>query len=232
MVALASGLFLSNNLELVFDKGLTESEYKLARVLMILLTVTTSCKNEDPAANKGELTSVIYDGSTKTFQLTYTSGYTNIVNATIIDNTATATLEDGTKVMYDDASNSGEATIITSQDIADNQYVNGWIYDEMSIYYLWNDKLSKAPDYTLDPEKFFDSILYKYHPISNPDGDRFSWIQDDYEELQDNLSGIVSDEIGFDYILAWADQARTHYYALVIYAKNNSPEFLKIHLTG
>ena len=191
-------------------------------LIMMLLTVTTSCKNEDPAANKGELTSVIYDGSTKTFQLTYTSGYTNIVNATIIDNTATATLEDGTKVMYDDASNSGEATIITSQDIADNQYVNGWIYDEMSIYYLWNDKLSKAPDYTLDPEKFFDSILYKYHPISNPDGDRFSWIQDDYEELQDNLSGIVSDEIGFDYILAWADQARTHYYALVIYAKNNT----------
>lgn len=39
VVALASGLFLSNNLELVFDKGLTESEYKLARVLMILLTV-------------------------------------------------------------------------------------------------------------------------------------------------------------------------------------------------
>ena len=39
LVALCCGLFLSNNLSLVFDKGLTEEEYRIARILMILLTV-------------------------------------------------------------------------------------------------------------------------------------------------------------------------------------------------
>ena len=37
-IALLCGLFLSFNLELVFDTGLTSEEYKIARVLMLLLT--------------------------------------------------------------------------------------------------------------------------------------------------------------------------------------------------
>lgn len=39
LVALCCGLFLSQNLTLVFADGLTAEEYKIARVLMILLTV-------------------------------------------------------------------------------------------------------------------------------------------------------------------------------------------------
>ena len=38
-IALACGLFLSFNLELVFDQGLTAKEYDIAKVLMLLLTV-------------------------------------------------------------------------------------------------------------------------------------------------------------------------------------------------
>ena len=38
-VALLCGLFLSFNLDLVFDKGLTQAEYDKARILMLLLTV-------------------------------------------------------------------------------------------------------------------------------------------------------------------------------------------------
>jgi O-antigen/teichoic acid export membrane protein len=38
-VALACGLFLTFNLELVFDTGLTAAEYRIARKLMLLLTV-------------------------------------------------------------------------------------------------------------------------------------------------------------------------------------------------
>ena len=38
-VALALGLFLTFNLNLIFDKGLTAEEYKTARVLMLLLTI-------------------------------------------------------------------------------------------------------------------------------------------------------------------------------------------------
>ncbi len=39
LVALLCGLFLTFNLELVFDEGLTAGEYEIARVLMFLLTV-------------------------------------------------------------------------------------------------------------------------------------------------------------------------------------------------
>ena len=38
-VALVCGVFLSFNLEIVFDSGLTTSEYEIAKVLMLLLTV-------------------------------------------------------------------------------------------------------------------------------------------------------------------------------------------------
>ncbi len=38
-VALACGLFLTGNLELVFAEGLTPDEYEIARVLMLLLTI-------------------------------------------------------------------------------------------------------------------------------------------------------------------------------------------------
>ena len=38
LVALLCGLFLSFNLQLVFDTGLTDSEYETAKVLMLLLT--------------------------------------------------------------------------------------------------------------------------------------------------------------------------------------------------
>ncbi len=92
----------------------------------------------------------------------------------------------------------------------------------MSVYYLWNDKLSKNPNYILYPKDFFNSILYKYNATSNPYGDRFSWIQEDYKELLGNLSGVSSDEIGFEYIFVWADQAKTHYYALVLYPKHGT----------
>ncbi len=38
VIALACGLFLSYNLRLVFDEGLTAGEYKIAKILMLLLT--------------------------------------------------------------------------------------------------------------------------------------------------------------------------------------------------
>lgn len=194
--------------------------------LSILLVVSTSCENDDPAASKGELVTASYNAATKTFTLKYESGYTNTVNA-VIDNSVTppgasTTLSDGTVVSVSDANTSGEATITTSTAVSDNKYVNGWIYDQMSIYYLWNDSLSKNPNYSLNPDEFFDSILYKYNATSNPDGDRFSWIQENYVDLLNDLSGVRSDEIGFDYIFVWADQARTHYYALVLYPKKGT----------
>src|SRR5690606_37781867 len=205
--------------------------YLILLVFSSLLLISTSCKDQDKIVDKGELESVTYDAGTKTFKLTYSSGFTQSVNA-IIDNSvsppiASATLDDGSEVTFDNANNSGDANIATPDEISANKYVNGWIYDEMSVYYFWNDKLSKTPNYSLYPEDFFDSILYKYNKTSNPDGDRFSWIQEDYTELLGNLSGVASHEIGFEYILVGTDATLKQYYALVLYAMHGTDAELK-----
>lgn len=205
--------------------------YFIQLVFSLLLLINTSCNDNDKINDKGELETVTYDAGTKTFKLTYSSGYTETINA-IINNqvdppVATATLEDGSIVTFENANNSGKAEIITSDVISDYKYVNGWIYDNMSVYYLWNDKLSKSPNYSLNPEDFFESILYKYNKTSNPDGDRFSWIQEDYTELLGNLSGVASHEIGFEYILVGTDATLKQYYALVLYAMHGTDAELK-----
>ncbi len=82
-----------------------------------------------------------------------------------------------------------------------NKHVNNWIYERMNVYYLWNDKLPASPNFSLSPDKFFESICYRYNENSNPDGDRFSWIQDNYVDLVNELSGVSNDEIGFDFML-------------------------------
>lgn len=205
--------------------------YFILLVFSLLLLINTSCNDNDKINDKGELETVTYDAGTKTFKLTYSSGYTETINA-IINNqvdppVATATLEDGSIVTFENANNSGKAEIITSDVISDYKYVNGWIYDNMSVYYLWNDRLSKSPNYSLNPEDFFESILYKYNKTSNPDGDRFSWIQEDYTELLGNLSGVASHEIGFEYILVGTDATLKQYYALVLYAMHGTDAELK-----
>lgn len=106
------------------------------------------------------------------------------------------------------------------------KYVNDWIYEQMSTYYFWNTKIPKAPDYTLAPDKFYGSLLYKYNKASAPDGDRFSWINKDYNNLLAGLSGVSSAEIGFDYI-RFKTQIQDQYYLLVTYPKKGTDAFAK-----
>ena len=82
-----------------------------------------------------------------------------------------------------------------------NKYVTHWIYNEMDTYYLWRTHLPKKPNYNLNPKDFFNSICYWYDKNTNPDGDRFSVILENYDELMDMLSGISYDEIGFEFYL-------------------------------
>ncbi len=107
------------------------------------------------------------------------------------------------------------------------EYVNNWIFKEMNIYYLWNNKIPKNPNYNLTPDMFFGSLLNTYNPTINPNGDRFSWIQENYVDLLGSLSGIKSDEIGFEYTFVAANEARTQYYALVTYPKKGTDAYKK-----
>ena len=73
-----------------------------------------------------------------------------------------------------------------------HQYVNAWILENMQYWYLWNDKLPDETDKNLDPETFFNSLLYSE--------DRFSWIQSNFSELINSLQG-VSTEAGYEFVL-------------------------------
>lgn len=197
-------------------------------LLISIILIATSCESKDPV--NMEIESATYDASNRSFTLIYSNGQTE-THPAIIDNStqppsASVKLANGTVIMVDNAEESGNASIYDQKKANEFSYVNDWIYEEMSIYYLWNDKIPRNPNFSLKPNLFFDSILYKYSS-SNPTGDRFSWIQDDYVELLQSLSGVSSDELGFDYILVWGDENKTHYLPLVIYAKKGSDAIAK-----
>ena len=107
-------------------------------------------------------------------------------------------------------------------DPTQNQTVNDWILSKMSEYYYWNDKIPVSPDKTLAPDKFFDSILYKYNATTNPTGDRFSWIEESGDALKAELSG-ESTTTGMEFSLYLRESGGTGVIAQILYVLPNSP---------
>lgn len=95
-----------------------------------------------------------------------------------------------------------------------NAYVNNWIYDQMSTWYLWNDELPKSPNVNQEPENYFDALLNNE--------DRFSWLQPNYQELLNSLKGI-SKEAGYEYVLYKESSASNNVIAQILYIKPSSP---------
>jgi len=193
-------------------------------LIATLIIVVSSCDPKDtPDTSLGDVVSATYDATSQSFIVKYSKGeektYPAVIDNTVNPPTASTVLKDGTSIWTSNANVTGEASTADKETI---NYVNEWIYDEMSIYYLWNDKLPQRPDYSLISGKFFKSILYTFHTATNPHGDRFSWIQENYVDLLDNLSGISSSEIGFDYIFVRTNDTGTQYYALVLYPKSGT----------
>jgi C-terminal processing protease CtpA/Prc len=98
--------------------------------------------------------------------------------------------------------------------VPDNNYVNTWILDNMQEYYFWNSYIPSNPDKGQYPDKFFYSLLYKYNQL---DGDRFSWIQENYVDLLENLSGVSSGDLGFEYTFIGYDDDKV--FGEVLYVK-------------
>jgi carboxyl-terminal processing protease len=92
-------------------------------------------------------------------------------------------------------------------------YVNSWILDNMKEAYYWTDKLPSSPKKVQKPDAFFQSLLNK------PD-DRFSWIQENYQDLLNSLQG-VNKEAGYEFVL-YADQGN-NLIAQILYVKKKSP---------
>ncbi|QJD78202.1 S41 family peptidase [Spirosoma rhododendri] len=119
-------------------------------------------------------------------------------------------------------STAATTTPTTSTSTSTNQTVNDWILGNMSYYYYWNDKIPANPDKTLSPDQFFDSILYKYNATSNPNGDRFSWIQQSADELKASLSG-ESKTTGMEFKLYLRSSGSTDVIGSVLYVYPGSP---------
>ena len=96
---------------------------------------------------------------------------------------------------------------------ADDVHVNDWILETMDLWYLWTNELPGAPNKNQKPDDFFQSLL--------SDDDRFSWIQENYQELLNSLQGI-SKEAGFEFVLYKEDDSNT-IFAQVTYVKPASP---------
>ena len=192
---------------------------------ILLCPISNPTEEVKRITSKGSITSASFniEGENRFFTLRYGSGYKESVPANVNHSTnppsADVTLRNGLQLFAEDATMNGEATVHTAQPI---NSVNSWIYDNMYVYYLWNHKLAENSNYSLSPDNFFYSILNNYDVATNPEGDRFSWIQDNYLELQESLSGVVSDEIGFEYIFVRLDESGTQYYALVLYPRSGT----------
>jgi C-terminal processing protease CtpA/Prc len=93
-------------------------------------------------------------------------------------------------------------------------YVNSWILENMKAYYYWNTYIPSNPDMEQYPDNFFYSLLYRYQQI---DGDRFSWIQENYVDLLESLSGVSSGDLGFEYTLIRYDDSNV--FGEVLYVK-------------
>lgn len=103
--------------------------------------------------------------------------------------------------------------------------INKWIYKNMQVYYLWNEHIPEATlcDFTSYPERFFNSVCHTYDKTTNPDGDRFSWIQENYVDLLNSLGGISNDELGFEFILYYLDNNGSELIGEVLYVKKGTP---------
>jgi C-terminal processing protease CtpA/Prc len=107
--------------------------------------------------------------------------------------------------------------------IDNNKYVNNWIRENMEFYYYWTDKMTKDVDDTISPDVFFEDLLYRYDKVNAPDGDRFSWIEKDYLLLSGSLSGVTTNEIGFEFRLYRLSSNSDKVVGQIAYVKKNTP---------
>lgn len=111
----------------------------------------------------------------------------------------------------------------------ENYTINSFIWNNMQQYYLWTDKVPALDDSYYEDTKekkevfeavgdhslFFESLIYKRNTV-----DKWSWIVDDYYELENSLKG-NSTSYGFEYKLFRLDG--NDLIAVVLYVSKGSP---------
>jgi carboxyl-terminal processing protease len=93
------------------------------------------------------------------------------------------------------------------------QKINNWIYDTMQEVYLWTEFLPSRPNLNLNPQEFFQRLLYEE--------DRFSILAEDVDEFMLGLSG-VNQDAGYELQFARTENDN-QVVAIILYTKENSP---------
>jgi len=96
-----------------------------------------------------------------------------------------------------------------------NSEVNDWVYDVMSEVYYWNTSLPAKKTSNDSPTTYFETL--------RNNNDRFSHIFESYDEIANELNGVASSEIGFDFQLFLAEEGSSNVVGLVTYVKKGTP---------
>lgn len=97
--------------------------------------------------------------------------------------------------------------------------VSQFVYDGMSVYYLWNEEmLDKEPTANdTDPETYFKSILYETDTENG-----WSWITDDVDALLASFEGETK-SFGYSLTFVSINEEYTQFLALIKYVYPNTP---------
>jgi len=94
------------------------------------------------------------------------------------------------------------------------QEVNDWILDNLETFYYWNTQMTPNISPKLKPDEYFNALLFK--------DDRFSWIQDNFQELMASLMG-VNTEAGYDFDLLRLSENSSDVIGYITYTKPGTP---------
>jgi C-terminal processing protease CtpA/Prc len=103
-------------------------------------------------------------------------------------------------------------------EVDSNVAANKWIHEVMSSVYLWNDKMPSLANTNTyaNPTDYFYTILHEYKTT-----DRFSWIDESYTNLQNQLNG-VSTVLGVKNNVFYTDNTNTSLAIVLAYVLKGS----------
>lgn len=107
----------------------------------------------------------------------------------------------------------------TPTPINPNIAANTWIHEAMSYYYLWNTNMPSlaSSNTAAKPTDYFYTLLNDYGKT-----DRFSWIDESYTNLQNQLNG-VNTVLGIKNNAFFTDDTKTSIAFVLAYVLKGSP---------
>ncbi len=104
-----------------------------------------------------------------------------------------------------------DPTPTPTPELTDNEYINNWIMDSMSVFYLWNDHLpdKSTLDFDIDPYDFLDNLTGYESQLYN--GYAFSRLEGTHINIPKSATAetnTTSSDIGFEFIGAWYSNPR------------------------